>query len=144
MMNELVGTWRLVSWELRDEAGQVSHPLGRAARGMLMYTADGHLAVTVMRPARKRFASDDILDGAVEERAAAVDGYLTYCGTYSYQPGTVTHRVELSLFPIPNWVGTEQLRFAQLEGDRLTLSTAPSPAQGRRQVARPVWERVRG
>ncbi len=39
--NSLVGTWRLVSVEFREEDGTVSYPYGRDALGYLTYTADG-------------------------------------------------------------------------------------------------------
>ena len=40
----LVGTWRLVSYEERDEDGGITHPLGRDPVGFLTYTADGYMA----------------------------------------------------------------------------------------------------
>lgn len=43
--NPLVGTWRLVSFEIRDEDGRVTHPLGRDAVGFITYTPDRHMSV---------------------------------------------------------------------------------------------------
>ncbi len=39
---------------------------------------------------------------------------------------TVTHHVEVSLFP--NWLGTAQLRYHKREGNMLTLRTPPIPS----------------
>jgi hypothetical protein len=50
------------------------------------------------------------------------------------------HHVELSLFP--NWVGSDQERWVELAGDRLTLSASPLLLAGKQQVPRLVWERV--
>jgi Lipocalin-like domain len=50
------------------------------------------------------------------------------------------HYVELSLFP--NWVGTTQERFLDLEGSTLTLSTDPVLYAGQQRRAYLVWERV--
>ena len=40
----------------------------------------------------------------------------------------VIHHVELSLFP--NWCGTDQERFIELDGERLTITTAPVQVGG--------------
>jgi hypothetical protein len=48
--------------------------------------------------------------------------------------------VELSLFP--NWVGSDQQRWVELTGDRLTLRASPLLLAGKQQVPRLVWERV--
>jgi hypothetical protein len=55
----LVGTWRLVSFEMRDEDGRVTHPLGGDAVGFITYTPDGHMAVQFGRADRARLAVGD-------------------------------------------------------------------------------------
>jgi hypothetical protein len=97
------------------------------------------MAVAMMRANRPTFADDDLLGGTVEEKAAAAAGYVTYCGRYEIRNGTVTHHVELSLFP--NWVGIEQVRYAEVKANELTITTAPL-AIGGETVNRLVWERV--
>jgi hypothetical protein len=78
--------------------------------------------------------------------AARQDGRLVlfeadaYGGRYSFHGDRVIHHVELSLFP--NWVGTDQQRWVELAGDRLTLSASPLLLAGTQQVPRLVWERV--
>jgi hypothetical protein len=52
----------------------------------------------------------------------------------------VIHHVELSL--VPNWVGSDQERWVELAGDRLTLSASPLLLSGKQQVPCLVWERV--
>ncbi len=42
----------------------------------------------------------------------------------------------------PNWVGTDQQRWVELAGDRLTLSASSLLLVGRQQVPRLVCERV--
>ena len=53
---------------------------------------------------------------------------------------TVIHHIEISSFP--NWIGNAQVRFAELDGDLLTLSTKPMTFQGVERTAKLVWERV--
>ena len=136
----LQGTWRLVSWENRSAAGEVTYPLGPDAVGYLTYTADGYVFVALMRADRAAFAAGDLLAGSPDERAAAAAGYISYAGTFEVRADRVIHHVLASLFP--NWVGTDQERFIGWEGERLLLSTAPTVFAGRQQTGHLVWERV--
>jgi len=136
----IVGTWRLVSWENRDADGQVTHPMGSDPIGYLFYSRDGHFSVTISRTGRRPFPADDLLGGALEDKARAVEGFVSYAGSYTYDGDRVVHHVELSLFP--NWVGSDQERTVELVGSRLTLSAAPLPLAGKHQVPRLVWQRV--
>ncbi len=55
-------------------------------------------------------------------------GYLAYAGSYTLDGMTVTHHVEMSLFP--NWIGTDQVRaIAILENGDLELSTPPEASR---------------
>ena len=139
--NRLVGTWRLTSWENQDSAGKITFPVGRDARGYIIYTADGYVSVQIMTAQRQRFAADDLLQGSTDEKARAAETFIAYCGRYELASDTVIHHVELSLFP--NWVGTRQVRRLELAGDRLTLSAGPMMLAGRQQIARLIWERMR-
>ncbi len=140
LASSVVGTWRLRRWESRTEDGRVSYPMGPDTIGYLTYTADGFMFAAMMRPDRARFAGADLFGGTSQEKAAAVDSYLTYCGRYEVREGRVIHRIELSLFP--NWVGVDQVRYVELEGDRLTITT-PQLQVGGQSVHRLVWERAR-
>ena len=139
-----VGSWRLVSFAIRPEAGEPTFPFGRDAEGSLLYSADGRYSVHVRRLDRPRFADPDQMKGSPAEMEAAFKGMVSYYGPYGFDPErrVVTHVVEGSLFP--NWEGTDQERFFELDGDRLTLRTAPLPwGGGGRVVAELTWERVR-
>jgi hypothetical protein len=138
--NQLVGSWRLVSWENRDADGAVTYPMGRDVQGYILYNPDGYMSATITGPDRPAFRDADIGGGTVEELARAAATYISYCGRYELQPGRVVHYVEYSLFP--NWVGTTQERFMELEGSILTLSTAPVLYAGRPRRAFLVWQRV--
>jgi Lipocalin-like domain len=140
--NPLVGAWRLISWKNTTADGDVSHPLGKDASGYIAYNDDGYVFVAIMRPTRTHFVAGDLLSGSREEKAAAAETYVSYCGRYELQGDTVVHHVELSLFP--NWVGVDQERLVNVNGDRLTLSTRPLLLDGRQQTAHLVWERIRG
>lgn len=139
MSGSVVGTWRLKQWEIHHPDGRIAWPLGSDAVGYLFYTSEGYMSVAMMRAERPAFTSDDLLGGTPEEKAAAAAGYVTYCGRYEVRDGIVIHHVELSLFP--NWIGVDQVRFAKVEGDELTITTRPLRIGGE-TINRLVWERV--
>ncbi len=138
--NSLVGTWRLVSFEVRDEDARVTHPFGHDPLGFITYTADGRMAVQFGRADRACLAAGDWVAATPGEIAAAARDYIAYCGTYEFRDGTVVHRVNLSL--MPNWVGGELVRDVVLNEDIVTLSTPPTAVGGRQQIATLVWQRV--
>jgi len=135
---KLVGAWRLVSVETRDEGGELVRRGERT--GYLIYTPDGYMSVAFMKEGRPRFESGDIRGGATEEKIAAINGYVSYAGRYTVMDGSVVHHIEVSLFP--NWVGESQERAYRLEGDRLTLSTPLMLVGGRRLSTHLVWMRA--
>ena len=137
---DILGTWRLLYYEARSEDGEVSYPGGREQEGYLIYSPDGYFAVLIMKKGRPRFSSDDFRGGTVSEKAGAAETFVAYCGTYSVGDGCVIHHIEASLFP--NWVGTDQLRFIEIEGDRLVLTSPPLLVAGKTQTAYLVWERA--
>jgi hypothetical protein len=136
----LVGAWRLVSWENQAADGQLTYPLGTDPIGYVLYTADGRFSVTISRAGRAGFAAGDLLGGTTQEQAWAMESFVAYAGRYSFHGDRVIHHVELSLFP--NCVGSDQQRWVELAGGRLTLSASPLLLAGKQQVPRLVWERA--
>jgi len=137
--NPFVGTWALVSFELRSMNGLVHYPLGKDARGYIIYGQDGYMSVAFMSVGRPNFKSGDARGGSVEEKVLAVDTYFSYCGKYELQGDKVVHHIEVSLFP--NWTGEDQVRFYKLDGDQLILSTPPFLVEGIQQTAHLIWKR---
>jgi len=136
----LVGAWRLVSWEARA-GGHTNFPFGADARGLLVYTSTGRMSVFLSQSNRKRFAGAEAKAGSPEEKVAAFDSCFAYSGTFEVADGRVIHRLEHCTFP--NWIGTEQVRFTRLDGDRLILETPPLPTGERPAVSRLIWERLK-
>jgi hypothetical protein len=138
----IVGTWKLVSYEARNQAGEVSYPMGPNATGFLMYDAGGHMMVQTIRAGRSNFKSSDRFQGTPEEAKAAFEGFFAYYGTYRIDAtrGAITHRIEGSSFP--NWASTEQERFLTVTRDRLELRTGPTPLHGQVVVGTLIWQRV--
>lgn len=137
----LVGTWKLVTWTHTLPDGSIFEPMGKGSEGLLVYTPELFMSAQLMGPRRKKFRSPGLFSGTDEEKALASGSYVAYAGTYRVEHARVFHMVTLSLFP--NWVGTEQERHFEIDGDRLTLSTPPFTSKGKGpQVAHLVWERI--
>lgn len=137
----LIGTWRLVTVETVDLAtGERSESWGANPLGYINYAPDGRMMVMNMRKDRSKPA------GAVPTSAEAADLFksmLAYAGTYSLDGDEVTHHIEISWNEA--WSGTHQVRIARFDGNRVHLSTKPSPdlANGRMSVRTMTWEKLR-
>ena len=136
---QFIGTWKLVSSEYRFADGE---RLKLYDTGILMYDAQGNMSVQLMQHNRPAFAKSDRLSGTLEEIKTAFQGYQAYYGTYTIdeKQRTVTHHLQGSL--LPNWVGVDQVRYFDLEGDRLTLRTPTLPLRDRDAVGYLVWQRA--
>ena len=128
----LLGGWELASFESRDaDTGAISHPLGTAPRGLILYTADGYMSAQLT-------GGDD---------AAAPDetlpGYIAYGGRFDVDEDTATvhHRVSVSI--LPELLAAPQLRQARVDGGRLTLSATTTTNDGVRTDNSLVWVRCR-
>jgi hypothetical protein len=140
--SEFVGAWRLVSYSAVTSGGETIYPMGPNARGRILYEAGGRMAVQIGDPDRALFAVSDPGAAADAEVRAAFDGYLAYFGAYTVDAGrgVVVHHPEMSLNP--NWIGVDQVRYFDLQGDRLTLKTPPMVSGGVVRVSTLVWERL--
>ena len=126
----LIGSWKLLSIYGESTEGERFLPYGEQPLGMLIYTLEGTMSATLMALSRPKFASGDIYDATPGELKAAFENFDAYCGTYTLETGEnkVTHHVEACRFP--NWEGSDQVRYFQLEDDKLRLYTDPIAAKG--------------
>ena len=140
-VEELYGTWRLVSWtrELVD-TGERSDMLGKAPHGFLAYGRDGRMMGMIVRENRPKPA--DLAKLTDPERAELFKSMIAYGGTFKVEGSRVVHNVDISWNE--NWTGTAQVRNFRIEGRRLTISTEPqlSGIDGKRNIAVLVWEKI--
>ena len=140
--DKLLGTWILTSSEFRRSDGQIVYPMGKDAKGLLVYDPHGYVVAHLMSAHRPPFASNDREKGTTEELKAAFEGYLGYFGTYDIdeQQSRVVHHVVGCSFP--NWEGGDQVRFFEFDGEHLTIKTMPLTVGGVSIVAVLTWERA--
>ncbi len=115
----LVGSWRLVSYELEfQEGGERLFPLGDHPNGYLILGANGRM-MAYLEAAERTAPRND------EEQSAAYRTLLAYTGRYRIQGEKWITRVD-GAWNV-QWVGTEQERFFTLEGDRLSVIAQWNP-----------------
>jgi Lipocalin-like domain len=139
----LIGSWKLVSYEVRDDDCRgVIYPLGRDAKGYILYTLDGYLSAQIMRLNRSLFQTADPSGGTDAQSSLAARGYLAYSGPYHVEDDSVVvHEAEVSLFP--NRVNQNESHMTVLTGRRLELSKTTPVQFGQEQLtAVLVWERA--
>jgi hypothetical protein len=116
----IVGTYKLLSWENRRASGETSYPLGSDAQGFLHYSKDGYMFVHIMASNRRVYSGGDLFGGESSEIVAGANSHISYCGKYRIENGEVIHTVDISSFP--NWVSTEQRRHFEFKKGNLLLS----------------------
>jgi hypothetical protein len=137
----LIGTWKLKSY-VREILGTAERYdlFGEHPGGYLGYAADGRMYAIVVT--RERGVPSDQLP-TDEEAVRLYRSMGAYAGTYTVEGDKVVHHVDTSWNG--TWTGTDQVRFFTLDGDTLTIKSAPdtSPVDGREGVGTLVWERVK-
>jgi 2-hydroxy-6-oxonona-2,4-dienedioate hydrolase len=138
---QFVGRWNLVAWEQRYDDGRLQKPMGEHPRGFIRYTADGEMVVMISREDRRRFEKGGQWDAPDDEKAYAYNTMLSYAGRFSVEGDTVTHHVDMSLFP--NWEGGVQKRKFELKPDgTLELTARLEAGTPEARTAALVWRRA--
>ena len=109
----IVGTWRLVSYEVEVEAtGQKIPLMGAKPTGYASFSPEGRIFFVLTGEGRKPAKTD-------QERAELLNTLVAYTGTYTLEGDKWTTNVEVAWNP--EWVGTKQVRSFTLQGDRLLV-----------------------
>ena len=140
--SDLVGVWRLISFhDVDDEGNRHEGPLGPNPGGMLFYSVDGHVSVSMMRAPQGQAAGTAGragTAGTAGRAGPAPQGYMSYAGTWRRSGEKVFHTITVA--PDPLWLGTEQVRDLLLDGDRLTLCGNSLVGRPQRRILE--WERI--
>lgn len=139
-VNQLIGTWKLISFKLRLEDGIIKYPWGKNIEGQVMYGADGYMAGSLMKQNRTLFESPDVMAAKKDECESAMKSYVGYAGAYSLDGMCVFHHTSVSIFP--NWTGIDIKRFYEISDNKLSLSTPPLLFSGVQATAVLVWEKL--
>jgi hypothetical protein len=136
---KFVGTYRLITTEVKDAGGKWSRTPTFNSVGYITYADTGHMGVHIMPRNRPRFATN-MPTG--DEVIAAMRGYTAYFGSFTVDDKdkfVVHHRV--GQFNPGGEVDAK--RFYDFDGDRLTLTPAPADGGGKEKATnRLIWERL--
>ncbi|HEY0229578.1 MAG TPA: lipocalin-like domain-containing protein [Mycobacterium sp.] len=123
LRDSVLGAWELVSFVARDETtGEERQPLGTAPRGLILYTADGHMSAQLAE--------------------ADMGGYVSYGGRFSADEETSTLHHDVTVSMMPELLVQAQFRHASVDGDLLTLSASRTDETGVTTHSRLVWRRA--
>lgn len=139
--DELYGTWRLVSWKRTIvSTGETSDVFGKAPKGYIMYGRDGRMLCIITD---KRPNVPDVTKMTDNDRVELYKTIIAYGGTYTFDGKTLKIKVDISWNE--SWNGTEQVRIAKFEGNKLILSAEPTVGSldGKLRMLEIVWERVK-
>lgn len=133
----VVGTWKLISFVVEDLAtGSKTALLGEHPKGYLIYTPEGRMMMLAVHETRSPAKTD-------EDRVNLHKNMYAYSGRYTVAGDKVTHHVDISWNEA--WTGNDQVRDFQIQGDILTIKSAPAKnaITGKESVSTIVWERER-
>ena len=116
--NPLVGAWTLQRYVDTPDGGAPIYAFGVRPVGLFVFTADGHVSISLMRnpPAVGAPTSDPDPDACVPS------WYCSYFGTYTYDPSGPSWTTLVIGANIPSYLGTNQRRSFTIKGSLLTIS----------------------
>jgi len=137
----ITGTYRLVSVDNIDKAGNRTHLYGDNPQGLLIFDEKGNYTLQIMSAGRPNFATADKSKGTVDENRAAVKGCNTHFGTYAIDEAVKTITFNIATASFPNWEGTQQKRPFTLN-DGIFKYVVPAPTTGNGVTGEVVWKRM--
>ena len=119
LTNPLIGTWMLERHVDTPEGGQPVYTLGEKPVGIMIFTADGHVSINMMRnpPAD----ADGTVTAPSDDQVPS--WYASYFGTYSYDSKGTSWTTHVLGGNVKAYLGTDQTRAFRLEGDALIISS---------------------
>jgi len=139
MSDLIAGVWKLRTYTRRYlDTGEVRTDL--LPHAYILYTAGGFMMSITVEGSRKPPAGAVLTD---EERVRLFNSIVSaYSGRYVVEGNKVIHTVDISWNEA--WTGTKQVRYFKVEGDELTIETAPrtTSTDSREVVNTLVWDRV--
>lgn len=145
---DLIGAWRLVDIDVEGPTGREADPFyGNGSRGLLIYDASGWFSVQIEGSGRPSLPVPSVRpagepnDSTARVKAAVLDSYYAYYGTWSFDPGTstITHHAKGALYPAEDDATYPQ--HVEVVGKRMSFTRTQSVG-GHSTVQTKRWERV--
>lgn len=118
--DKVLGLWKVVSFETEYQGTtERETPLGKHPTGYSLYTPEGRVWTIITGEGRKAPKTD-------EDRAKLLKTMFALTGIYRVEGNKLITKVDVSWNPA--WVGTEQVRYFKIDGDRLHYTSDWMPA----------------
>jgi len=138
--SDLYGTWKLVSLNSKViDTGAVDQPRGKAPRGYLVFSPDGHvMGVTLSEKRPEPESVDKMTD---QQRIELFNTMNAYAATYKLEGNKLTYRFEATHNEITERARTREIK---IDGSKLTIVGEPARgvSDGQMRQTTTVWEKV--
>jgi hypothetical protein len=135
--SNVVGTWKLLSLTVQYEGEAPTEIFGSNPQGYLILTREGRLMIVITADKRKQGTTE-------ADQAALFTSMNAYTGRYTLHGDQFVTKVQVASQAA--WVGTDQVRFFKVAGDRLMISAPPQPSTRRSDhklfTQEIIWERA--
>ena len=111
--NPLVGVWILDRAVDTPAGGKPVYYYGERPIGLFTFTSDGHVSINIQKNPR---GSGPISDESVPS------WYLSYFGTYTYDPSAPSWTTHVQGGNVPGYLGTDQTRRFRIDRDVMTIT----------------------
>jgi hypothetical protein len=136
----IVGTWNLQSFsELDVHTKAVAYPMGEKPKATVIYTEGGHVATIFTAAARIAPTGPRATDS---EAIQLFRTMVAFAGRYEINDRELIYYPEITWNEA--WNGTRQIRYFELAGDLLKISSAPavSTLGNAETIMTMAWNRV--
>jgi hypothetical protein len=141
IIEQIPGTWLLVSMKIIHSNGVTNDMYGENPLGISMFDNSGYMNAQMGSSKRSDFITSSLNSGTSEEITSAYQTYMAFYGRYKEKsPGILTVQIEDCLFP--NWKGIEIIRYAEISGNLLTLSTPETKTGSDNPYVKAIWRKV--
>ena len=138
---KIVGTWQVTSFEsLHLESNEIRHPFGKNPIGYIEYSPGGHFVGFASAGNLPKPAGFPYTDA--ERAAIHKELFNAFSGTYRVEGNKIIQHILASFRP--ENIGTDSIRYVEVNGNKLTLKSAPivGNRKGRKIVFTVTYERV--
>ncbi len=139
-IDELIGTWKLCSYELKSKDGECYYLYGNNPKGYLLYDKNGYMSGMISKSDRIPISTGDIHLLSEDEKLSLTDGFYAYSGKYELLKDKILHKIEVSF--IPNLVSTIEERYFEIVNNKMILSTPPVMIKGKEFTFYITWEKI--
>ena len=141
--DQIVGSWTLLLVDNIKDDGSHVPAYGPNPEGTAIFTADGHYSVQIFRHGRPAFASKNRLAGTPDENKAAIQGMISYFGTYAVDEAGKALTLRIAASSFPNWDATVQKRSVTAITDEVLTYNNPAPSAAGYVRAEVAWKKAK-